>query len=608
MIVCRLHCPGPGLLKHRTLLLAVLAVFTLSSERALADPKARVRGNLDEDLRQRIVAAVGEVDSPPDSRFEARRHARSAAEAAEALLRSEGYYQAQIEDLVEGEEVPVAVILVDPGRRFLISNPVITWTDETPLPEVETEVRSEIDLEPGAPGRAIDVIGAEGRIVAGLTRRGYADARAQPRRVVVDHATFTVQPEYRIDSGPLVTLDGIQLETRGITSARWVTGLAPWDEGDIYNPEQVAELERRLLETGVYDGVGVALSPPGQTTPDGNRPVIVTLTDRPARILEAGATLSTAEGAGVDLIWTHYNRFGRADTLRYQARLAQIDSRLGVDLSLPHWRRPGRTARLSAALVNEDTDAYRRTGISLAADLNQRLGRTSFFSYGIGLDAGQYAETRFDPITQQPVRFDRDLALLTLRGSSYMDRSNDPLNPTRGWRLTLSAQPTFVTGEDNLMFLRTEAQATTYIPVDSEGRTIVAGRLRLGSILGGEELTVPADRLFYSGGGGSVRGFAYQGVGPRLPDDTPRGGLSLFETSLEVRRDLGRNFGAVVFVDAGAIGFQETPNFNNLRYGVGAGVRYNLPFGPIRADIAFPLDRRPADADFQIYVSIGQAF
>lgn len=600
--------PGSSLPKNLILTLIVSTAFGLSAGQVMADPKARVRGILDEGLRSRIVEVIGEVDSPPESRFEARRHARSAAEAAEALLRSEGYYQAQIEDVVEGEDQPIAVIVIDPGRRFEIANPSVIWTDETPLPGIESEVRSEIGLDAGAPGRAVDVIAAEGRIVAGLTRRGYADARAEPRRVVVDHATYSVQPEYRIDSGPLVTLDGIQLETRGGTNPRWVGGLAPWNEGDVYDPEQVAELERRLLETGVYDGVGVALTPPGRTTPDGNRPVIVTLTDRPGRVLEAGATLSTAEGAGVDVIWTHYNRFGRADTLRYQARIAGIDSRLGVDLSLPHWRRPGRTAALSAALVNEDTDAYRRIGISLAADLRQRLGRTSWFSYGIGLDAGQYAETRFDPISQTPVRFDRDLGLLTLRGSSYMDRSNDPLNPTRGWRLTLAAQPTVVTGEDNLMFLRTEAQVTAYLPVDSDGRTIVAGRLRLGSILGGSEISVPSDRLFYSGGGGSVRGFAYQGVGPRLPDDTPRGGLSLFETSLEVRRDLGGSFGAVAFVDAGAIGFQETPNFNNLRYGVGVGVRYNLPFGPIRADIAFPLERRPADADFQVYVSIGQAF
>ena len=130
----------------------------------------------------------------------------------------------------------------------------------------------------------------------------------------------------------------------------------------------------------------------------------------------------------------------------------------------------------------------------------------------------------------------------------------------------------------------------------------------IGSILGGEELTVPADRLFYSGGGGSVRGYEYQGVGPRLPDNTPRGGLSLFETAIEVRRDIGESFQAVAFVDAGSVGFQETPNFSNMRYGAGLGVRYKLPFGPIRADIAFPLDAREDDAAFQLYISIGQAF
>ena len=226
----------------------------------------------------------------------------------------------------------------------------------------------------------------------------------------------------------------------------------------------------------------------------------------------------------------------------------------------------------------------------------------------MGLDAGQYDENRFDPLTQAPINFDRDLVILTGRAGAYLDRSNDPLDPTTGWRLSASAQPTAVAGEDTVLFLRTEAQATAYLPLQDGARTVLAGRVRIGSILGGEELTVPSDRLFYSGGGGSVRGFEYQGVGPRLPDNTPRGGLSLFETSVEIRRDVWRNFQAVAFVDAGAIGFQETPNFNNLRYGAGFGVRYKLPFGPIRADIAFPLERREGDADFQIYVSIGQAF
>lgn len=575
---------------------------------AAADPRAQIRGDLDVELRRQLERAVGEVDDPPANRFEARRRARAAAESAEALLRSEGYYQPEIEDEVEGEETPVAILNITPGPRFALTEPTVLWVETPPDAETTTAVIDEIDLAPGEPGRAVDVIAAEGRLVAGLTRRGYADARTEPRRVVVDHATFTVQPTYRIVSGQLVRLDGVRLETRGPTNPDWVAGLAPWREGERYDPEQVAELERRLLDTGVYDGVSVALAPTDQTNAGGNRPIIVTLTDRPRRILEAGATFSTAEGSGVDAIWTWHNRFGRADTLRFEARLADIDSRLGVDLSLPHWRRPGQTLQLSAAAVNEETDAYRRIAAVLGADLRQRIGKTSYFSYGVGLDAGQYTENRFDPVTQAPITLDRDLAILTGRTSAYMDRSNDPLDPTQGWRLTISAQPTAVAGEDTVVFLRAESQATAYLPLQEGARTVLAGRIRLGSILGGEELTVPSDRLFYSGGGGSVRGYEYQGVGPRLPDNTPRGGLSLFEASVEVRRDIGRNFGAVAFLDAGAIGFQETPNFNNLRYGAGIGVRYKLPFGPIRADVAIPLDPREGDADFQIYVSIGQAF
>ncbi len=585
-----------------------LAAWAVGAAVAWADPTAEIRGEMPDELRAQLVQAVGESDGPPSNRFEARRRARSAAEDATALLRSEGYYQATVQDDVEGEETPVAVVVVVPGQRFVLATPTVTWTDEVPSPEIDQAARVDLGLQTGDPGRAIDVIAGEGRLVAALSRRGHADARATPRRVVVDHASLTVEPEYRIDAGPLVTLNGVRLETRGRTNPEWVDYLRPWEEGDVYDPEQVAELERRLLETGVYDGVGVALAPAEQVTAGGDRPVIVTLTDRPRRILEVGATISTGEGAGVDAIWTHHNRFGRADTLRYQARIANIDSRIGADLSLPHWRRPGRTLTLSGAAVNEDTDAYVRTALTASADLRQRIGRTSYFTYGIGLDAGQYKENRFDPLTNLPIDFDRDLVILTGRGSAYTDASNDPLDPTRGWRLFVSAQPTAVAGEDTVVFVRAEAQVSAYLPIQDDARTVLAGRVRIGSILGGDELTVPSDRLFYSGGGGSVRGYSYQGVGPRLPDNTPRGGISLFETSLEARHKLRGALGLAVFVDAGAVGFEEYPDFGDVRFGAGIGVRYDLPFGPIRADIAFPLDKRDGDADFQIYVSIGQAF
>ena len=591
------------------LLFASAALWAVCGHSALAaEPKAEIRGEIDADLRRRLEQAVGQAEAVPANRFEARRRARAAVESAQALLRSEGYYQPTLEDDVEGEETPVAVVTITPGRRFELSETKVNWAAPVPDAVSQTVATADIGLKPGEPGRAADILDAEGRIVANLTREGYADAKADPRRVVVDHGTFTVQPNFNIASGALVRLDGVRLRTRGPTNPDWVVSLAPWKAGDRYDPEDVAELERRLLDTGVYEGVSVSLSPQDQITADGLRPVLVGLSDRPRRLLEAGATYSTAEGIGVDVFQTRYNRFGRAATVKYGGRFASIDSRLGGEASFPHWRRPGRTLKLSSYLVNEQTDAYDRSALTVNADLSQRIGKTSFFTYGLGIDAGRYTENRFDPVTQAPINFDRDLAILTARGSAFMDRSNDPLNPTTGYRLYVSAQPTAVTGEDTVLFLRTEAQATGYIPLQDGARTVLAGRARLGSIVGGEELTVPSDRLFYSGGGGSVRGYSYQSINPRLPDNTPRGGLSLFETSLEVRRDIGQKFQAVAFIDAGAIGFQETPNFNNLRYGAGVGVRYKLPFGPVRADIAIPLDKREGDAEFQLYISIGQAF
>ncbi len=586
-----------------------MALWAVCGHAAVAaEPKAEIRGDVDAELRRRLEQAVGQVDEAPANRFEARRRARSAMEAAQALLRSEGYYQPTLQDDVEGEEKPVAVVTVMPGRRFELSETKVNWVAPVPDPAAQSAATADIGLKPGDPGRAADILDAEGRIVANLTREGYADAKAEPRRVVVDHATFTVQPNFNIASGELVRLDGVLVRTRGPTNPDWVANLAPWKAGDRYDPEDVAELERRLLDTGVYDGVNVSLASLDQVTPEGLRPVVVGLSDRPRSLLEAGATYSTAEGVGVDVFQTRYNRFGRAATLKYGGRYASIDSRLGAEASFPHWGKAGRTLKLSGYLINEQTDAYDRSAVSVNADLSQRIGKTSFFTYGLGVDAGQYTENRFDPITQAPITFDRDLAIVTGRAIAFMDRSNDPLDPTRGYRLYVSAQPTAVTGEDTVLFLKTEGQATAYLPLQDGAKTVLAGRARIGSIVGGEELTVPSDRLFYSGGGGSVRGYSYQSINPRLPDNTPRGGLSLFETSIEVRHDIGQKFQAVGFVDAGAIGFQETPNLTNMRYGAGVGVRYKLPFGPVRADIAVPLNKREGDAAFQLYISIGQAF
>jgi translocation and assembly module TamA len=594
------------------LLTAVAASAALCAPAAAkaAEPKAAVQGELDPELKAEVQKVIGDTDRPIENRFEARRRARDAAEDAIAALRSEGYYAYRVEPDVSDADPPRPVVKIEPGPRFHLGKPAIAWQGAPPDAKAEAEATSAMALTPGAPGRAADVVAAEGRVVAAVQQRGYADAEAEPRDVVVDHADQSVTPTYRIAAGPLVRLDGLDIAPGSRTNPAWLQALAPWKSGDVYDPDDVAELERRLLDTNVYDSVTVALAPAAKTDAQGLRPVVVSLSERKPRTIEAGASYATAEGAGVNVRWTHYNLFRRADTSALYGQVSDRDTRAGVDVSLPHWRKPNQTFQTGAAAYRVETDAYDETGVGVHANITRRYERATFFSkgsyvtFGGSIDATKSKELKAGTLTT----LGRRLVTVAALGDVLMDRSNDPLNPTHGWRLSARLEPTLILGDTTLPYLRAVAQGTYYLPLDKEATTVVAARLKLGRIINGTVDQVPASQRFYAGGGGSVRGFGYQEVGPRLADGTPRGGVFLLESSLEARHDLTAKWGVAAFVDAGAVGSGGVVDLMDLAVGAGVGVRYNLGFVPIRVDVATPVARRRGAAPFQVYVSIGQSF
>ena len=576
-----------------------------------AEPKAQIEGTLAPDLRAAVARAVGDTDRPIENRFEARRRAREAAEDAISVLRSEGYYAYDVEfDVGEGD-APRALVKIAPGPRFVLGQARIDWVGVPPDAAAALAAQAAVALTPGQPGRAADVVAAEGRVVAAVQKRGYADVTTQPREVIVDHADKTVSPGYRIAAGGIVHLDGIQLTTNGRTHPEWMQHLAPWRHGDAYDPEDVAELERRLLDTGVYESVTVALAPATGIAPDGLRPVVVSVAERQKRTIELGASYDTTEGVGLDAKWTRYNMLGRADTFSVLGRLSKIDSRVQADLSLPHWNVPQQTLSARAAAYSTMTPAYDQKGVMVSVDLTRRWGRNAtfgltgtYFTWGGSLDLSRTSEVRIGALTS----LGRDIATLAALADMALDRSDDPLDPRRGWRVSGRVEPTLLTGESVLPYLKVQGQVSGYVPFDVKGDTVLAGRVHLGSIVNGSVADIPAPQRFYAGGGGSVRGFGFQQVGPRLADNTPEGGLSLVEGSVELRHRLNERWGVVAFVDAGAIGLAQFPSFRDLSIGAGFGVRYNLGFGPIRVDFATPLTSRRGQAPFQAYVSIGQSF
>ncbi|PVM86451.1 outer membrane protein assembly factor [Caulobacter endophyticus] len=592
---------------RKTTVLGLAAAIAAVAAQAQADePSATITGVEDRALREAIQRVLSQSDGPPASRSEARRRARDAADDAVAVLRAEGYYAYVVDPDVTETDPPRGTVKVTPGQLFVIADPRIDWSGEPPDEGVRERAFSVLGLTEGAAGRAAEILGAEGRAVAQVQKLGYADAMADPRQVIVDHADHTVRPTFVIAAGDLVKVDGVELSTKGRTRIEWLHRLAPWKEGDVYDPEDIAELERRLRDTGVYDTVSVALAPKDKALPSGLRPIQVTLADRASRTLELGAGYSTSEGPGVDAKWIRYNRLRRADTTTITTRIAKLEKSLEGSVALPHWGRPQQTLKLTSRVFADTTDAYDETGATLSADLTRRLQTTRYRTYGLSVDLSQTKE--LTTANGLPVGQRLNLATFTALGAYAWDYSDNILDPRRGWRVEARAEPTAITGETSLVYIRTQAQGSAYIPFGKEADTVLAGRLKVGAMLGGTMPEVPASRRFYSGGGGSVRGYSYQAIGPRLADNTPQGGLSLVEASLELRRKFTQQWGGVVFIDAGAVGTQPTPNAQDFSVGAGFGVRYDLGFGPIRADIAFPLEKRKGDSAFQIYLSIGQSF
>ncbi len=492
-------------------------------------------GETDRALRKEIEDAVGVVGRRPESRATVRRRAREAAADAAALLRSEGYYEGTAEAIVSESEPPTANVRVVSGARFRFGAARVDWVGPAPTSAAAKAGAEAIGLKMGAPGRAADVLAAEGRIVAVLQQNGYADAEIRPRRVVVDFADRSVEPTFEIAAGAVVRLGEIELVRKGKTHPAWVRGLVPWKSGAVYKPDLVARLERILRDTGVYDSVTVGLAPLDRTAA-GLRPVLVNLSDRPGRTLELGAGYSTGEGSGVTGTLSWYNRLGRADTLILTAIAYDIEQKLDLELDLPDWRRPDQTLKVGGGLLGDRTDAYDDIGGGVRLNVERHWTKTTFLTLGAALDyVSTQEKTEINP-DLAPVGVSLNLFIASTLGAIALDRSNDPLNPTRGWRLQAQIEPTAITGDHQLVYLKASTQASAYLPLTSDASTVLAGRVRLGSILGGSIPDVPADRRFYAGGGGSVRGYGYQDVGPRLSDNTPEGGLSLVETSLEVRQ------------------------------------------------------------------------
>jgi len=527
----------------------------------------------------------------------------------ERLLRSEGYYDGiatSVVDPLPDQPGRVAVTLTaTPGSRYALGAVAVTGPETVP-PRLAYDA---LALKTGDPIVAAAVETAEANVSLRLPEQGYPFVEVGARDVLLDPATHIGDYTLPVEPGPRASFRGFQVAGDPVFGVEHIDVLARFKPGQIYDSRKVDDLRQALVATSLFSTVAVEPVRTNTPGPDGTEAVdlLVRQTKGPWRSLGASAGYGTGEGIKVQGNWTHRNLFPDEGALSLGAIAGTQQQGVNATFRRSNAGLRDRTFQLGADVARQDFDAYNAQTITLSGSLSRASTPIwqKRWTYSVGAEAIATRESRFETATTARSKSTYFIAAVPLQ-LGY-DASNSLLDPTKGFRVTgrLSPEAQKRSGGGFDGYARILVEGSTYYGVTDD--IVLAGRVRVGSIQGvGRDDIAPSRRL-YSGGGGSVRGFGFQELGPKDANDDPLGGRSVNEFAIEARYRFG-NFGVVPFIDAGQVYESTAPKFSGLRYGAGLGGRYYTNFGPLRVDVATPLGRRAGDPKVALYFSIGQAF
>jgi len=551
---------------------------------------------------------------------------------AQRVLASQGWYDAQITTSIarpqdEGGSLE-AVIEISPGPRYVFADIVIDARETQPA----ELIRDNLPLQIGNPIIAERVQGAEANVSLALPQSGYPFAEIGQRDILLDRETGDGIYTLPVETGPRSVFGGIEVSGDIAFDAEHVQTLARFERGQLYDSRMVQDLREALVATGLFSTVSVSPQQSGEQTGEGSEfaTLLVDQNAGPPRTIAGSAGYGTGEGFRIEGSWTHRNIFPPEGALIARGVLGTQEQGAGLSFRRSNAGRRDRTFELSAEALHSDYDAYEAFTGRLAGLVSYSSTpiwqKRLTYAYGAQLLASN--EQDFDLALNMRDR--RTFLIGGLTGQLGLDTTNDLLDPKEGFRLTALVEPEGSLQDGFTPYVRARLDGSAYLGFNEN--LVLAGRVRLGTIQGIDRFDLAPSRRFYAGGGGSVRGFGYQELGPTVLEPNPKypdaseiepgtdpadlpaeflvrpiGGRSLFEAAAEARYRFG-NFGLVGFVDAGQVYEETMPQFDDVRFGVGVGGRYYTNFGPLRLDVAMPLDRRPGEGRFAVYISIGQAF
>lgn len=543
-------------------------------------------------------------DKPPDTLIGVDQRARDDIDKLTPAVHGAGYWEAKLDYAIDESATPVKVtIRVRPGPLYHLARAVLITPAGDEPPRLANGSSAAFGLNPGGPALTADVLAAEPLIVAQYANEGRPFAKVTDRKVVIDRATKSMAVTYVVDAGPRVRFGPSTIEGLERLDKSYVERRIKWRQGEFYDASLVATTRTALLASGLFASVRIDTGP-GRT--EGQEvPMTIALVERAHRSVGAGLFYDTTQGVGSRAFWENRNLFGGGETLRFQGQVAQQLFDGLARFRKPDVLRTDQDFLAEAELSDERPDPYESRKLRVYAGLERHVDPWTDLGGGLQFETARVTQNALFDDTPPHVTY----SLLGAPVYARFDRSDDKLNPTRGHREDVSVTPYAHLAGVDVNFAVFRGKLTGYQPLDPGARYVLAGYAALGAIAGERTDRLPADKRLYAGGGGSVRGFGYQRAGPLASNDLPTGGISTLEFGAELRVKITDTIGIVPFFDAGSAYRSIVPHpGSELFYGAGIGGRYYTPIGPLRLDLAFPINKRSGDSIVQVYISIGQAF
>ena len=592
-----------------TAIARILAAATLVAAPAGA-AELRYGVAADDELLERIRGASLVEQTIVEDRNAPRRDVVAAAQADYrrilAALFEAGYFGPVISITVDGTEAaalpllgsdaPVGTvrIAVEPGARFVFGEarigPVAPGTE---IPE---------GFRRGEPAGTEILRETADAGVEAWRGRGHAKAELAAQDIVADHARNELDASLRLAPGPQLrygatTVTGAERTRDG--HVRRITDLRP---GQVFDPEEVDRAARRLQRTGAFRSVTITEA--DTIGPNDTLPMTVAVVERLPRRFGFGVELSSTEGLTLSSFWLHRNLMGFADSLRAEGQVSGIggdnggaDYRLGTTYTRPGTFNAETDLVVGVELERLDQPDFTSDRFEVSA-LARRIVSDEFqYSYGVAYTFSR-AEDDFG---------ERNFSILSLPLSATYDRRDDALNPADGYYVEAGLRPFqgFQTAGTGLRFT---SDLRGYQGFGAENGTVLAARVQASAVFGPDREDIPPEWLFFSGGGGTVRGQPFHDLAVELDDDRRVGGKSFLGLSTEIRQAVTENIGVVGFVDVGWISPEADFTGGEDHAGAGIGLRYNTGIGPIRFDVGVPVAGPNDNGGLEIYIGIGQSF